>query len=954
MICAAQKSTEYKIQYFTDKNGYTYQKVTNDPINLRIYKLKNGLTVYLARDTIEPVIVYAAAIRAGSAYDPITNTGLAHYLEHLLFNGTNKIGALNWKEEKPLLDKIEALYEKRKATSDTIKKKMLFSQIDSLSLLSSNYAIKNEYRKLVADLGGTSVNGVTDFEKSVLGCVVSSVSLDKLLLIEKDRFSNPAFRAFTTELEIVYEEYNRLQDIDFTQKYFAANRALFPNHPYGQSATSQHLKNPSVRSVRSYFNQFYVPGNMAVILVGDLDFDRTILKVDQTLGSIPSSEVQRPIFPKESAMQKAVTLTLTSPSAPSVFFAFRLPGAGSKDQKYLMLFDKMLTNSTAGLLNVELTSKQKAGNAYSTTVVNNDYSMHYINVNARSGQELSDLRDSVIAMLDRFKAGDFPEWMIKAAGQELKQEFLKEMTDNRNLDAVCVSEFTRFLSRKQTLDLYGNIELTKKQEIMDFIKRNYQNNYVVVCKKQGNSIEFAKVTKPLISPIHSNSDKRSPFAEKLERLKIPAMKPRFVDYSSSIQHKTLLNGLNVAMVDNSRNEIFQIHFIFPSGTASDKRILPAVGYLNYCTSAGNSALEWKKQFFKAGVRFSSTVHNDRTIFSLEGLNKNMAAGIELLDKWLNNLVGDSNTYQNYLKITINRRTSNLSDRTSIREALVNYAIYKDNSPFRNIYTDQELKTLDPKMLVNVVKGLLHKRHSIFYYGSTQKEAQSVLEKFYHDPLDLSSIDPVKSAPITPSPSIYFVDYPGTQAEIVVFARGGVPSPHSIAPSMVFNRIMDKLSFQEIRERRSLAYTSWAVTVIPEGSPDYVHTEVYAAVQTDKLPDILDVAVKLMTDFSQAEQFFESAKADLLKRFERERIFGPQLFWSFDNWLKKGIDYDYRRDIYEQVKKMQFEDVKRYFAQHIANRNLTIVIIGYKSRLDYTVFNKYGEFKEISRKDIFNY
>src|SRR6478735_7433699 len=111
--------SQSKYQTETHKeNGYTYTTVTNDPLKARIYTLSNGLTVYMTVYKDAPRIQTYIAVRAGSKSDPAHATGLAHYLEHILFKGTTKIGAANWEKEKPQLDKIEALYEKYRRTTD--------------------------------------------------------------------------------------------------------------------------------------------------------------------------------------------------------------------------------------------------------------------------------------------------------------------------------------------------------------------------------------------------------------------------------------------------------------------------------------------------------------------------------------------------------------------------------------------------------------------------------------------------------------------------------------------------------------------------------------------------------------------------------------------------------------------------------------------------------------------
>ncbi|RYZ25856.1 MAG: insulinase family protein, partial [Chitinophagaceae bacterium] len=126
----AQKKYEWKQ---ATSNGYTYKYVTNDPMNTRFYTLKNGLTVALSPNDKEPRIAVRVPVRAGSNTDPKDHTGLAHYLEHMLFKGTDKFGSLDWAKEKPLLDKIDNLYEQYNSTTDAEKRKAIYKEIDQVS-----------------------------------------------------------------------------------------------------------------------------------------------------------------------------------------------------------------------------------------------------------------------------------------------------------------------------------------------------------------------------------------------------------------------------------------------------------------------------------------------------------------------------------------------------------------------------------------------------------------------------------------------------------------------------------------------------------------------------------------------------------------------------------------------------------------------------------------------------
>ena len=94
LVGCKSNTTEVKTSTSTDANGFSYESVSNDPTGLRLYTLDNGLKVYLSQNNDEPKIQTYIAVRAGSNYDPKESTGLAHYLEHMVFKGTNEIGIL--------------------------------------------------------------------------------------------------------------------------------------------------------------------------------------------------------------------------------------------------------------------------------------------------------------------------------------------------------------------------------------------------------------------------------------------------------------------------------------------------------------------------------------------------------------------------------------------------------------------------------------------------------------------------------------------------------------------------------------------------------------------------------------------------------------------------------------------------------------------------------------------
>lgn len=213
------------------KDKYAYVTVPNDPTNGRIYTLPNGLTVYISQYSAEPRIQTLVATKAGSKFDPHDATGLAHYLEHMLFKGTSHYGTEEYTKEKPLLDEIDTLFEHYRhiPMTDTTARNPMYHKIDSVSYLASHFAIANEYDKMMTAIGARGTNAFTSVEQTVFQEDIPSNELEPWLQIESDRFTDPVMRLFHTELEAVYEEKNRNLDNDDEKAYEAQNAMLFKN-----------------------------------------------------------------------------------------------------------------------------------------------------------------------------------------------------------------------------------------------------------------------------------------------------------------------------------------------------------------------------------------------------------------------------------------------------------------------------------------------------------------------------------------------------------------------------------------------------------------------------------------------------------------------------------------------------------------------------------------------------
>ncbi|AXT59814.1 insulinase family protein [Aquimarina sp. AD10] len=957
------ESKEIAVEQHTDAAGFTYETVTNDPTGLRLYTLNNGLKVYLGQNEEEPKIQTLIAVRAGSTYDPADNTGLAHYLEHMVFKGTDEIGTQDFEKEKVFLKQISDLYEEHKKETDPEKKKEIYKKIDEVSQEASKVSIANEYDKMLTSLGAEGTNAFTSNEQTVYVNKIPTNELDKWLTVESERFSQLVLRLFHTELEAVYEEFNRGQDSDGRKQYFAVLEGLFPNHPYGTQSTigkSEHLKNPSMEAIHAYFDKYYVPNNMAVILVGDIDFDTTIKKVNDAFGGYEKKEVEHPTFKAEAPITSPIKKEVYGPTAESIYVAFRTEGKGSEQEIMITLIDYMLANAQAGLIDLNLNQKQLVQNASSFTNFDNDYGFHILYGSPKADQTLDEVKELLLAQVEKIKKGEFEDWLIEAVINDLRLSQIQQYENASSTAYSYLNAFIGFQDWKSRLEMLDKMKGITKQQVVDLANKVYANNYVEVHKIKGEDKNIVKVDKPGITPIELNRGKESAFLKELNKVEPVALTPQFIDYKTAIKESKTSNGLEVSYIENPNNDIFSLNIIFDMGRDHDRKVSLAAGYLDYLGTDKYTPEQLKQEFYKIGISYNVNASADKTYVGISGLKENLDAGLTLLEHLWNNAVPNQETYDKYVdKILKGRQDSKTQKGNILWSGLMSYGQYGENSRLRNIYSISELKDMNPEDLVSKIKELRNFKQRIFYYGKDLDGAIASLDK--HHVVDGSLQDyPEKTTYIQKETggNVYFVDYDMVQSEMLLLAKGAEFDPKKMAASRLFNTYfgggLSSIVFQEIRESKSLAYSAFSsyAQASEKGKSDVVYA--YIGTQANKMPQAVDAMMELMTNMPEAEEQFNQAKTATLKKIAAQRITKSSIFWTYESLKKRGIDNDNREEIYNTIKNMTLDDLKLFFNKNIKGENYNVLVIGNKKDIDFKSLSKLGEVKEMDIDYLFNY
>lgn len=940
---------------------YTYTQVKNDPLKVRTYVLKNGLTVMMSVNKKQPRVQTLIATKAGSKNDPADNTGLAHYLEHMLFKGTDKFGSLDWEKEKKQLDLIDALYERYNKTTDEAKRKIIYKQIDSVSGVASKYAIANEYDKMMQMLGTQGTNAFTSLEQTVYLNDVPENNLEKWIGVEAERFRNPILRLFHTELEAVYEEKNISLDNDSRKVFESMLGGLFKKHSYGTQTTIgtvEHLKNPSLVKIRNYYNTYYVPNNMAIILVGDFDPDRMIQVIDEKFSYMQAKPVPAFTFQPEMNTGKPEEINIYGPDAENLMIGFRFPGGGTREALLLQMTDMLLANSKAGLIDLNLVKKQAVLGASSSSWINKDYSIMFLSGKPVKNQKLEEVKQLLLDQIELLKQGKFDDETLKAIIANLKIYKIRERESNEGrayamLDAFCMERSWKDAAAE--LDQFSTVT---REEIIAFVNKWFTNDYVVVYKRLGEDKSISKIEKPEITPVEVNREDVSPFVKALAEKPSNPIKPRFVDFD-----KDMTRTENIYYVKNNDNALFSLYYVLDMGKFHDKKLPLAVNLLEYLGTDKYSSEQISKEFFKLACDFKVNVSNEQVYVTLSGLDENFVPALRLFEHLLANAKPNQDALNQLVdRILKSREDAKKNKSTIFRAALQSYAMYGSNNPFKYELSATELKAIQAAELAKYIHTITSYPHKIWYFGPQNQEGlQTILKKEHKTPAKTLAIPKptVFTRQDTKENQVYFVNYDMVQAEIMWLSRSlnGFDASRTPMVSMFneyFGSGMSSIVFQTIRESKALAYSTYARYLQPSKQNDPYYVLAYVGTQADKMNEAVAAMNELLTQLPQAGNMFDAAKASLMNGIETERTNDADIIFSYVANEKLGLKTDMNKMVYEALPTISLADVTKFHEANLKGKPYTYCIMGSKAKISDKDLAKYGKVTELSLEEIFGY
>ena len=948
-------------------NMYSFKSVDDDALGVREYTLKNGLKVFLSVNKEKPRIQTYVSVRAGGKNDPSYATGLAHYLEHLLFKGTSKLGTIDYEKEKVELDKITHLYEVYRQTKDTLQRDSIYHLIDSVSSVASKYACISELDQAHAVLGATGTNAYTTHDNTCYITNIPSNQLGSWLELEAERYRDPSLRLFHTELEAVYEEKNRSQDNHRRQQYYAMLKELFKKHNYGLQTTIgtiDHLKNPSLVEIKKFFNQYYVPNNMAIILSGDFNPDSAIAQIDRHFGGFETSPVNEYIFEKEDPITSPIERTIKAPDASSLLMAYRLPKAGSREVYLATMLDMILNNSKAGLIDLNINQKQKAVGVYSGISVSTDYSYHLLGGSPTKGQTLQELKDLILQQLEIVKKGEFPDWLMPAIINDFKVRELGGLKSNKNRVSAINEAFVYGLEWEEKSKEIKTLEEITKQEIIDFVNSStYDSNYVVIYKEQTEeALERQKVAKPMITPLDIPKENQSEFLKEFIASNNPdPIKPNFINYKKEVLITEINEGVNLHYCKNEFDELFSLTFIYPVGSYHNSQLGLAAQQAKLLGTSKYSPTQLSQEMYKIGMSYSVSVGQRETSVLLSGLTSQLDTSFKLLNHILTDLKANQEVTSGLIQKTLQLRDNALKNpRGLLWNGLQNYAVYGENSPLMNQLSNMTLKALESEGLLSDFKQIFEFSPQVLFYGeSAAKYIQSLIS-----PSILITGTLLKSPEMNylrnemKETKITILDYDLKTSEILLISKGTPFKKSELAANNVFNEYygggMSSVVFQEIREKKALAYSTFAVHTSAKDTTKPQYTYGYIGCQTDKTVEAIRSMIAVLKKMPKDSIKFAQSVSSKRQQLESSRTTRASKLSSFWANKKLGFEESKNEQIYKDLNSLDLEDIVEFHEDNVANNYFSILIVSNINDLDLQKLERFGKLEVLKVEDIYPY
>lgn len=942
-------------------------KSLEQKIVCKTYTLSNGLTVWLNEDHNQPKVFGAVVVKAGAKDCP--DTGIAHYFEHMMFKGTDKIGTTDYAAEKVFLDQIADKYDELGETDDPKLRADIQAEINRLSIQASEFVIPNEFDRLISRYGGTKLNAGTSADFTSYYNVFSPQYMRQWAEINSERFLNPVFRLFQSELETVYEEKNMYGDYVGGLSVERLKERYFKDHPYAYPiiGSTENLKNPSLKAMRRFFETYYVASNMGLILCGDFQIETTLPIVEEAFSRIPrGGEVPRFHSPlPEFKGRELFHLKVPVPFVKMMALGFRGVPANHPDEAALKVAVALLNNGNGTGYLDKLVVEHKV---LAASVINeqmNEAGILAIIVMPRLlFQSYAAAEKLVWGELNRLKEGDFTEEFFQSLKLELKRNYMSMLEDIGSRAQLMMRVYSQGKTWEEYLEEVKSIDTLTKEDIIRVAGTYFTEDYLLTTKKTGRYPKDDLPKPDYIPVIPKQGQTSSAYARELATWPVEPLEPRFLDETSNgMQVRDLTPFVTLYTTENPVNDLFSLDMLFSIGTIVEPHLLLIANYLQQIGTDKYSFSEFRTHLQMLGSTLSFEANERNFVVRVTGFEANFRQTLELVAHFLAHAKADKKKIHHLIdEAKVIERSFHQSSE-SIARAVAEKMAFGENSAYLRKLSLAEIKQLKGEELIRILHEVMTYACDLHYCGTLPTdEVEALLRHFL-------PLKKVKRASVSPcfrpletyeQPCVFFVDKADVSQSIICGFVPGEPveSQRDRFVSRLFSNYfggdMSSILFQEIREFRSFAYRVNGRYQLPfrqyPDQPGYFRTTL--STQSDKTIDALSVLDALLRDMPVKPEKLEPVKQAI-----RNEVNGSypgfrdiSLRWAF--YRKEGFHEDPNRLMLQLLDGIGMDDLVQFYDRQLKGHPAIYAVVGNKRKIDMEKLAAFGEIIYLKEKDFY--
>ena len=934
------------------------------PLQVQELELGNGMKVWLNVDHSQPKVFGAVVVNAGAVDCP--DTGIAHYFEHIMFKGTDELGTVNYAAEKVYLDSISMKYDELSRTRDDKARKAIQHDINQLNIKASQYAIPNEFNRLITKYGGSDLNAGTSYDFTFYHNTFSPQFIEQWCELNSHRLIHPVFRLFQGELETVYEEKNMYADEPAAMMLEQIASKLFAGTPYAYPVigSTENLKNPRQSDMEAFYKKYYVASNMGLILSGDINIETLLPVLERTFGQLDRGvkPVREKIVTPPIVGQPEEKFLFPMPIIGMSAMVFRGPTDYEPDAPAMKVALALLSNDNkTGLLD-ELTNKNRVYMSMAQSISMNQTSALAVMVVPKLLCRVKTAENLCLEQIARLKNGDFTDEQLQAVKKVIARDNEQQLESITKRSELMVAAMSAGVSWEDHMRLTSSIAGITRDDVTRVANKYFTDNFYRFHKKNGR-VPAEQIAKPEFTPVKPrHSADQSEYAKRLEQLPVKNVPPRLLDFDRDVLKSRLNSGNMLYSGPNPLNDYFSLVITFHKGTLQD-RLLEAVA--DYIAELGTDSLDVKElgaAMQSIGAQVSFAADEQMTVIGLTGEEANLEPSLHLLGHFLDRMKADNDKLESIKDAAGPDEKSFWDDNTEVFAALVNKVIRGEQSPYLTRLTTKELKKVKADALVAAFKKVLDCRCEFSYSGklpASQVSAMIAAQLPMLRGTDDHAIQDI--AMQTPRDrAVYVFDLPKSRQTVIGLYRPltGVTGDRDQACldmwGEYFGGGMSSVLFQEVREFRSMAYAAQGVVLKPTlaRSIDPSGYMALIATQADKSMQAIALLDSLVNDMPVNVENLDVARQSLLNDVNNNypTFRGKPLMVSLSE--RNGYSRDMNASLVEQLPSLTQADVEAFYRQHIKGQPYQLMIVGNVKKLDMKALARYGTVIKVKKEEIY--